>query len=935
MELFLKDKDLKPEIPDDPEPMSETFHGDNRIQKECIRQFGGFKKSIHDLDHRLDEFMRAVRSLGSSSQLILSTLKLQKRMTDILEVFRSNAISIFTAFAESDGQELPDIFRSNSPHQHRKSFQDRKEFPDLLADISEELGDFLKSLSDIPEFSDKKLTDSILAFEGWLIYRTGSLEDFHGQSQTHAMERYENSLMLEMSQYMTETGKALAQFAKDGVIAIKEAQDRSKEQLLNMSTVATFFSGVAATTFQYTSTDENSRLGQAVRALWVSSLILSIASAINSQLAMHWRAAMYRSPRSALPMWTLLCLNHTPLLFLVAAVLTFSIGLVGYTYSSTQGKLVTICATALTSFTSLILLTVIVWEGGERWQASKYRQTGRWIDGLGGPVNVHEPWQPWSDLKRLNGILGRLAFKTIRRFCIILFIPLWYALGWISSCLQRLASARGERTNVDEESKGLPPPAVSPERMIPELKLQNPSHSSLETTSIKAQPRPSHRSTAPAAISQLNVETGNHFNDSSESPPPTPGARARSPSIGRLNKSVRQLIRNPASREVIKSVPMSPYDHKTLKTVEPVACVGPQKGSGGVRDLTFSPDGKWLAASFANEVTEVWAVGTDFTHHGLFAAQAAGITWSPDSRYILAQQKGGVVIWSPEAGPKSSSSRKKFEAIAWLSDGKHFAAIHNHLIIGVGSVQDRPWNEEIYQRLLSFKFLGAPWQPMPVRPEDVQPQRRILGKYIYDIDNQRVLAVVPVWGDARHVTVSRNGKFALISYAAPVPPELWRIRILAQGTVSLELCHMYIPPSATSEGATSTPEVVGQARFGGDSDEYIVLASKKGEVYIWDAHSSQLCHVIKDVRNGYTNSQVMGIGWCPTNEERRVPMFGCGLLGDAEIVIWKGKGQDPDAENQDAPIEIESDPPRFRLSDADAPREEVSVTGPSRTQTIP
>ncbi|KAG8886857.1 hypothetical protein FRC00_000620, partial [Tulasnella sp. 408] len=178
MELFLKDKDLKPEIPDNPEPVSETFHGDNRIQKECIRQFVDFKKSIHDLDHRLDGFMRAVRSLGSSSQLILSTLKLQKRMTDILEVFRSNAISIFTAFAESDGQELPDIFQSNSPHRPRKSFQERKQFPDLLADISEELGDFLKSLSDIPEFSDKKLTDSILAFEGWLIYRTGSLEDF-------------------------------------------------------------------------------------------------------------------------------------------------------------------------------------------------------------------------------------------------------------------------------------------------------------------------------------------------------------------------------------------------------------------------------------------------------------------------------------------------------------------------------------------------------------------------------------------------------------------------------------------------------------------------------------------------------------------------------------------------------------------------------------
>ncbi|KAG8929538.1 hypothetical protein FRC01_004188 [Tulasnella sp. 417] len=921
--LLIKVKELNPEVPaaDDAEPATATFHSDNRIQKECVRQFGSFKKSLHDLDHRLDEFMRAVRSLGSSSQLILSALELQRRMMDILDVFRLNAISIYTAFAESDSPELPDIFQSNSPQRTRKHSQNPKQFPELLADISEQLGNFLKSLSDIPEFSDKKLTDSILAFEGWLIYRTGSLEDFHGQTQTHAMERYENSLMLEMSQYMTETGKALAQFAKDGAVAIKEAQVRSKEQLLNMSTVATFFSGVAATTFQvclvfaftkYTSTEEDSTLGRVVRALWVSSLILSIASAINSQLAMHWRAAMYRSPRSALPMWTLLCLNHTPLLFLVAAVLTFTIGLVGYTYSSSQGKLVTLCATALTSFTSLILLTVIVWEGGERWQASQFRQTGRWVEGLGDPVNVNDPWQPYSDLKRFNARVVRLAFKAVRR---------------------RLASASGDGANADEESKHLPPPAVSPGRAVPDLKFHNPSNSSLETGSIKLQPRPAHRSTAPPDISLLKVEPGNHLEESSESPPPTPGGTARPSKLGKFNTGVLRLIRSPASREIINSLQMSPYESRSLKTVEPLTHLVPDRGSGGVHDLAFSPDGKWLAASFANHSTE--------------------------------------------GAPRTSSSRKHFEAVAWLSDGKHFAAIHKQyvyiisgdtgattfhrslssrplrmhdiasvptgstqgrrLIIAVGSVQDQPWNEEIYQKLISFKFLSAPWQAMPVRPDEVQPQRRIL---IYDIDNQRIAAVVPVWGEARHVTVSRNSKFALVSYAAPAPPELWQIRISEQGAVSLELYHLYLPPTGTShtEGtqATTVTEFVGQARFGGEEDEYVVATTKRGEVYIWDTHSSHPCHVVKDARDGSIGSQVTGIAWCPANEERRVPMFGCGL-GDAEIVIWKGKGPDPSAENREGVLELEIDAPRPASNEirVDTPRDETGPRGPSGTRTMP
>lgn len=93
--------------------------------------------------------------------------------------------------------------------------------------------------------------------------------------------------MLEMGDYLDKAGNALTLFAKDGVPAIRDAQKRSQERLQNMSTVATFFSAVTATTFQYTAGEQDSPLGQVVRTLWVSSLILNITSAINSQLAMH------------------------------------------------------------------------------------------------------------------------------------------------------------------------------------------------------------------------------------------------------------------------------------------------------------------------------------------------------------------------------------------------------------------------------------------------------------------------------------------------------------------------------------------------------------------------------------------------------------------------------------------------------------------------
>lgn len=112
-------------------------------------------------------------------------------MEVLLEVFRQNSISIYKVFGENDRPKLPNMFHSNSPHHTQKPSQDRKEFTDHLEAISKELRSFLKSLSDTPEFSDKKLTNSILAFEGWLIYRTVNLEDLQGEeSQKGTLNLY-------------------------------------------------------------------------------------------------------------------------------------------------------------------------------------------------------------------------------------------------------------------------------------------------------------------------------------------------------------------------------------------------------------------------------------------------------------------------------------------------------------------------------------------------------------------------------------------------------------------------------------------------------------------------------------------------------------------------------------------------------------------------
>ena len=118
------------------------------------------------------------------------------------------------------------------------------------------------------------------------------------------------------------------------------------------------------------------RTQQAVNLLWLISLVFSLASAINSQLAYHWRSAIYRSPRSCVPWWVSIWINRTPLFFLVASVISFSAGLVCFTFSTYHNRpFIPIVITVATSISSFALIAVGSWFAGERYAFSKTRGT--------------------------------------------------------------------------------------------------------------------------------------------------------------------------------------------------------------------------------------------------------------------------------------------------------------------------------------------------------------------------------------------------------------------------------------------------------------------------------------------------------------------------------------------------------------------------------
>lgn len=77
-----------------------------------------------------------------------------------------------------------------------------------------------------------------------------------------------------------------------GVPAIRFAQKHGAMNLLNLSTIATFFSAVTATCLQYSFASLNSSIANAVNGFWFTSLVFSIAAAVNSLLGLTWKQAM-------------------------------------------------------------------------------------------------------------------------------------------------------------------------------------------------------------------------------------------------------------------------------------------------------------------------------------------------------------------------------------------------------------------------------------------------------------------------------------------------------------------------------------------------------------------------------------------------------------------------------------------------------------------
>lgn len=105
-----------------------------------------------------------------------------------------------------------------------------------------------------------------------------------------------------MGSHLDNITSTLCMFIEVGVPTIRFAQKHGANNLLNLSTVATFFSAVTATTMQFSyELPPDDAVSIAVNCFWFGSLVFSIAAAVNSLLGLTWKQAMYRSPGHKVP----------------------------------------------------------------------------------------------------------------------------------------------------------------------------------------------------------------------------------------------------------------------------------------------------------------------------------------------------------------------------------------------------------------------------------------------------------------------------------------------------------------------------------------------------------------------------------------------------------------------------------------------------------
>ncbi|KAF8762035.1 negative gluconeogenesis [Rhizoctonia solani] len=887
---------------------------------EGVERFQAFDERIRGLDLKLQAFANAVRQLGSSVGLLNAAYHLRARLRQIQYFFQENAAELFDGVPHA-----PNV--GTKPYSARKRGKVRRhmavgpennklwsteieDLPGEMENLAKDLDVFLNRLNDVPEFTDEA-------------YRASCLREFEGQLKYSAVSRYINDLTEDLGMHMDSMKESLNTFIDVGVPTIRFSQKHTATGLQNLFEA------------------HNDAVQNLVNGLWISSLVFSIASAINSQLAYHWRAAMYRSPRCYVPWWVSIWITRTPLFFLVGSVIAFSAGLCGApTYAFlTQKRMLTPLANRSGKSYGITPTKQAAKRGAQRTQ-TLFKDVKRSMT---------------SASERVVGVAGRMGsavdvIKAVPRDFMRTMSSLAIVTDGTSSnarATRNLRMARierilrqlcsmGQQQRSNEEPIPEHEPLTLDTRTAPGLVVNPPSaapttpgSTSNSSNSPHVDPGPSEQPQPNARLRALTRRVIHTFRLVPHNHPPSPPVRSMSsPSVmsdsrHRRDSSEHELI--PARIQTY--VPMLRTLRSSQLLTEHVALV---------KHLQFSPDGKFLATCSWDRTALIWRVGAgpygefELMHKLVHTARVGGfvgqVAWSPNGEQLLTKQLKSIKVWSSKTGvcERTIDQKRSVQAITWMPKGQRFLSIewktessqadkrvqHAENILGsdliVVSTDGTKLQEHHLPRLQVWDAAVVPDEERLVavatlirteqerRPVKSRHEKRIL---IYNLNTKEIENQVPLLQEVRDITLTEEGNYALVSYENKAPPQAWRIdKILREGKQRLVLAHTYF---------TKYPvDFAGPSYFGGVKDTFVLAASKSGEIYIWERSSGVLLHSLKAPDQELTN-----LAW---NHKSSSGFMFASAAHDGMVRIWTttaaasmGRSTAPSPE----PQEIESPGP--------------------------
>ncbi|KAJ8082886.1 hypothetical protein PM082_008743 [Marasmius tenuissimus] len=893
---------------------------DEHLQAAGAEAFKKFQKRLTSLDKELRNFANAARQLGSSAAILSSAFLLRTRLANILFLYQENSADLFPrkifhptqhAIAQNSARQRRPRAMSGRhkalPHASRPTVNvdiNLEDFPREFKSLAQDIATFLRCLNEFPEFTDEAVNASISSFEGDLKYWANCLEQYQGQFRYPAIQRYIHDLAMEMGEHIDGITSSLNMFIEVGVPTIRFAQKHGATNLLNLSTVATFFSAVTATTLQFSYEIVDSASGNAVNSLWFLSLVFSIGAAVNSLLGLTWKQAMYRSPGHRVPWWVLIWIKRSPLVFLVLSVMCFSIGLCVFSYASHQHRITSTITTVFTAFTSFGLIAVSLWFASERWTFLRHRGQ-KWL----GDVLI-------ESYQRMLRAPGMGAARSSIRWIFSRVLSIARGLRLVKSSLS-LASSDGDK-NDDIELNGPGLPTSMPDEVIrptsPFARVSRALEAVVPSPSIDAAFSPAS-SPIPPSISETPMTP--------TTPQPTsPGKQlwrnafravrmrsAVSSNLARATARAEPLRRRTASssggtdpngkpeisfKALLMRSRVSALVPR-LKSLEPVHEYGAHQAL--VRHLQFSPDGKFLATSSWDRTSVIFRVGDRpgdppaphrvLAHAKGFVGQVA---WSPNGGLLLTKLLRGIKVWTQDGVCQRTIDRPTFvESISWFPEGNAFLSVEHSTVTKLdlkGNVLGEFYFGSIRLHDVAVtpdctRLLGV--GPLLVSPDGLRPSKSRAEKrlVVYNMETKQVESATPVLNEVKDITLcrsTRNGVVALVSYENKAPPQLWKMDLVKDRvdidkvTARLTLRHTYMPKMPV--------DFAGPSYFGGKNDELVLCAGKAGDIHIWDRESGSLLH---HVRSGVLGGDLTCIAW---NHAAENPyMFATGSH-DGTVRIW-------------------------------------------------